>query len=151
MRVLKKNKQKMYYSLFTDSVPVYERDEDGNIIYIDVDGEQVPVEIGVKEPQYGAPVEFYANINSQLNELQAREWGVDQSSVYSTMVVDKGYLPLVAGMLIWRTTPIGWKDEENQIPDSKTADYSVRGIMDEGLSTDQLLLQRVSNNSFVQV
>lgn len=150
MRVLQKNKQRMFYSLYTQSTPVYEKDENGETKYIEVDGEQVPIEVGTKEPHYGKPVEFYANISSKLNELHAREWGVDQSSIYSTLVVPKGYLPLIAGMLIWRTTPIEWEDEENEIPDSTSADYTVCGIMDEGLTTDSLLLQRISNNSFVQ-
>ena len=45
MRSLKKNKQKLYYSLYSEEIPVYERDGDGNIKYIEVDGKQEPVPI----------------------------------------------------------------------------------------------------------
>lgn len=31
MRYLKKNKQKLYYSMYSNEIPVYETDEDGKI------------------------------------------------------------------------------------------------------------------------
>ena len=46
MRLLEKNKQNLKYALQVGEVPVYERDEDGNIIYIEIDGQKVPVETG---------------------------------------------------------------------------------------------------------
>ena len=44
MRTLNRNKQKMYYSLQDGTSPVYMTDDDGNVKYIEVDGEQIPVE-----------------------------------------------------------------------------------------------------------
>lgn len=46
MRSLKKNKQPFYYATYDTEKKVYERDEDGNIKYIEIDGEKIPVEIG---------------------------------------------------------------------------------------------------------
>ena len=43
MRNLKKNKQTMYYALLNKTQPVYERDELGNIIYIEIHSVQFPV------------------------------------------------------------------------------------------------------------
>ena len=63
MRSLKKNKQKLYYATYSDEIPVYETDEDGKIKYTEVDGELVPIPIGIMAG-YNKPVIFYANIAS---------------------------------------------------------------------------------------
>lgn len=146
MRLAKRNYQKMSYSLLSASTPQYETDSSGNIVYTTVDGVQVPVEIGVTEPNYSAPVEFLASISGNLNEMHMRAWGVDQSSVYSEIVCQKGYLPLKVGMLVWRTSEIKWENEAQHIPKASSADYRVVGIMDEGLHEDKLLLQRVTTD-----
>lgn len=57
MRSLKKNKQPFYYVTYDAEKKVYDRDEDGNIKYIEIDGEKIPVEIGT-EPGYSDPVLF---------------------------------------------------------------------------------------------
>ena len=43
MRSLKKNKQPVYYATYDAEKKVYDRDEDGNIKYIEIDGEKNPV------------------------------------------------------------------------------------------------------------
>lgn len=146
MRVSRQNKQKMYYSLYTGTEPVYETDDDGNIVYVTVDGVPVPVEIGTTEAKYGKPVEFKAVISGHLNEMRMRAWGVDQSSIYSEVTCQKDYLPMQIGMLIWRTSDIQYEDEEKTIPLASSADYRVMGIMDEGLYEDKLLLQRITSD-----
>ena len=146
-RTARINKQNMFYSLFGGTKPVYERDSDGNIIYIEVDGEQVPVEAGTQEAEYGTPVPFEANIDSQLNEMHIRAWGVDQSSIYSEIVCQKGYLPLEIGAIIWRTSEIEWEDLEQTIPHQASADYTVVGIRTEGLTEDWFLLQKNSSDN----
>ena len=145
-RLARSNKQKMYYSQFIGKNPVYQTDANGNIVYINVDGENVPVELGTTEAKYGKPVEFKACISSHLNEMQMRAWGVDQSSVYSQVVCQKGYLPLEVGMIVWRTSEIEYEDLAETIPVASSADYRVVGIMDEGLNEDLLLLQRITED-----
>ena len=60
MRSLKKNQQRLQYATYADQITIYERDEDGNIIYVDIDGEQVPSIAGergcreIDSPEQGA-------------------------------------------------------------------------------------------------
>ena len=144
MRTLRKNKQRMFYSLYKSAEPIYEKDEYGNIKYMEIDGVQVPIEVGTREPHYDTPIEFKANIHSELNEMHLKSYGVDQSSIYSEIVVEKGKLPLKIGTIIWRETEIIYEDEEQTTPKQSSADYTVVGIMTEGLNTDAYLLQRNS-------
>lgn len=144
MRVMRKNKQKMYYSLFIESTTVYERDEDGNLIidYVDDEGNVYYREAGTVEEHYDTPIEFHASISSELNELHARSFGVDQSSIYSRLVCSKGELPFKYGVKIWKESPVKWKDEINLIPDADSADYTVTGVQTEYMNEDWYLLQR---------
>ena len=106
MRTLNRNKQKMYYSLQDGTSPVYMTDDDGNVKYIEVDGEQIPVESGETEPHYTEPKLFRANINSTLTDTFIRAFGIDDSSDKATIVCAKGTLPLVKGARIWRNSAI---------------------------------------------
>lgn len=168
------NKQKMYYSLYSGTVPVYETDENGMIVYTEVDGEMYPVEAGTQEARYTMPVEFEANINSELNEMHLRAWGVDQSSIYAEIVCQKDYLPIGIGTIIWRKSPITYDDLPDsfmetdegaflavddtgetylvsntgeRVPHQASSDYTVVGIRDEGLWEDWYLLRRNSSDS----
>lgn len=145
MRTLRKNRQAMFYSLYKSEETVYETDEDGNIKYMEIDGVQVPIEVGTREAHYDTPVEFKANIHSELNEMHVKSYGVDQSSIYSEIIVEKGKLPLKIGTIIWRESEIIYEDEEQTTPKQSSADYTVVGIMTEALHTDSYLLQRNSS------
>lgn len=147
MRTLRKNRQRMFYSLYKSEETVYETDEDGNIKYMEIDGVQVPIEVGTREAHYDTPVEFKANIHSELNEMHLKSYGVDQSSIYSEIIVEKGKLPLKIGTIIWRESEIIYEDEEQTTPKQSSADYTVVGIMTEALHTDAYLLQRNSSES----
>ena len=46
MRTARKVKQSMYYALKGEPQPIYERDDNGNIIYLIHGGEQIPKETG---------------------------------------------------------------------------------------------------------
>lgn len=85
MRSLKKNKQKLYYATYSDEIPVYETDEDGNIKYIEIDGKMIPIPIGTMAG-YNKPVVFYANISAGKGDVQADVFGssVDYSRTIST-------------------------------------------------------------------
>lgn len=142
MRLSRRDKQRMYYSLFANAKDEYERDENGDIVYVEVDGEQVPVELGVKSPSYQKPVQFFSSISSNLNEMHIKSYGVDASSIYSELCVEKGYLPrLTIGSLIWRDNEIEWEDKDKTIPKASSADYTVMGIMREPLTEDFYLLK----------
>ena len=85
---------------------------------------------------------FKASIKSKLNEMRAKEYGVDQSSIYSEIYCEKGKLPFEFGTKIWKNSEIAWIDKENQIPDENSCDYTVKGILDEFLDYDFYLLER---------
>lgn len=146
-RMARINKQIMHYSKYSGTMPVYETDEYGNIVYVNVDGADYPVETGTQEATYATPVEFFAIITSQLNEMHIKAWGVDQSSIYSELICQKGYLPLEVGDIIWRTSEITWDDENQTVPHQASADYTVVGTRTEGLWEDWYLLRRNSSDS----
>ena len=56
------------------------------------------------------------------------------------IVTDKGYLPIKEGDLIWKRSEV--KYDSDGFPDPKSADYTVKGVADEGLTVDLFLLQR---------
>lgn len=145
MRTLKKNEQRMLYSLYLESETVYETDDDGNIIYYtDREGNKYPIEIGSAEPHYSTPVEFYASIKGTLNEAQVKEYGLDQSSIYSQITASKNAIPIVKGSYIWKESEVIYDDEG--YPDVTSADYKVVGVLDESLSVDLYLLNRISKD-----
>lgn len=137
--MLEANKQDMKYSKRGKKVKIYDRDENGNIKYIEVDGEKIPVVL--KEvTDFSDPVPFSANISNKLSEVLVKEFGIDDSSSYCQIVTDKGYLPIKAGDIVWKKSDVG-RDSDGLV-DDKTADYVVKGVADEGLTVDLFLLQK---------
>ncbi|MCI8378611.1 MAG: hypothetical protein HFH72_08855 [Lachnospiraceae bacterium] len=143
MRTSRKNKQPMKYALQNAEIPIYQTDEDGNILYYeDSEGNKIPLETGETEIGFSEPVSFLANINNKLNEVVWAEYGIDDSTKFSQIVADKGVLPLKAGSIIWKKSEVGYKDEAQTIIDDTSCDYVVKGVADEGLSVDLFLLQK---------
>ena len=145
----------MKYSLQDTEMPVYSRDEngeiiyehyedsDGNIIYyLDDEGNKIPLETGETKIGYSIPSDFAANINNKLDEVTWREYGIDNSTNYAQIVASKNAFPLKVGSIIWKNSEVGYKDEAQTIIDDTTADYVVKGVADEGLSVDLFLLQK---------
>ena len=126
MRNLKKNKQTMYYALLNKTQPVYERDELGNIIYIEIDGVQVPVETGDTELVYSEPVKFKGNISTSGGESKETEYGIDSTDYDAVLMMMKNDLPITETSIIWHTSNIGYKDKDKTIIDDKSADYVVK-------------------------
>ena len=137
--MLESNKQKMKYSRQGEKVTIYDRDENGNIKYIEIDGEKIPVVLR-ETIGFSDPVSFSANISNKLSEVLVKEFGIDDSSSYCQIVTDKGYLPIKAGDVIWKKSDVG-RDSDGLV-DDKTADYVVKGVADEGLTVDLFLLQK---------
>lgn len=76
MRSCKKNMQRLYYSLYSEEITIYERDENGEIVYVEVDGVREPVVIGTMTG-YSKPVEFEANISAGRGNSQDAPFGSD--------------------------------------------------------------------------
>lgn len=142
MRLLRKNKQKMKYSLQIGEVPIYERDEDGNIIYIEVDGKKVPVETGETEIGYSDPVEFMGNIAMSGGEAEAKSFGVDISEYDAILLVEKDRIPIDETSLLWHTSEVKYVDEQNTVVDRKSADYSIKRVQ-PSLNFTRYLLKRI--------
>ena len=142
MRLLRKNKQKMKYSLQIGEVPIYERDEEGNIIYIEIDGQKVPVETGETEIGYSNPVEFMGNIAMSGGEAEAKSFGVDISEYDAVLLMEKGRIPIDETSLIWHMSEVKYADEQNTIVDKKSADYTVKRVQ-PSLNFTRYLLKRV--------
>ncbi|PPK77471.1 hypothetical protein BXY41_1169 [Lacrimispora xylanisolvens] len=74
MRGLKRNQKTLYYQLYSEHIPVYEKDLDGNIIPDPVTGE--PLLTGDYTVGYADPVEFKANVSPARSEAQTEPFGV---------------------------------------------------------------------------
>lgn len=142
MRLLRKNMQPMKYSLKDRRVPIYERDENGDIVYIEVDGEKIPVETGEYETGYSAPVDFMGNISMSGGEAEAKEFGMDIGDFDAVIILEKDAIQLTETSIIWHTSPVKYKDEQNTIVDSKSADYAVKRVS-PSLNFTKVLLQRI--------
>lgn len=142
MRLLEKNKQNLKYALQVGEVPIYERDEDGNIIYIEVDGQKVPVETGETEPGYSNPIDFRGNIAMYGGEAEAKSFGVDISEYDAILLMEKNRIPIDETSLIWHTSKVRYIDEQNTIVDRKSADYSIKRVQ-PSLNFTRYLLKRI--------
>ncbi|WP_104804892.1 hypothetical protein [Blautia marasmi] len=125
MRSLRKNTQPLHYATYSEEIKVYQRDENGDIVYIEVDGERVAVEIG-SAPGYNAPVLFYANIAMSGGEAEAREYGFDIGSYEAVLVTTDKSLPISETSRIWHTTEP--KINADGTVDGDSADYSVLAV-----------------------
>lgn len=140
--MLEKNKQDLKYALQIGEVPIYERDEEGNIIYIDVDGQKVPVETGETEIGYDKPVDFRGNIAMSGGEAEAKSFGLDISEYDAVLLMEKGRIPIDETSLIWHMSEVKYADEQNTIVDKKSADYTVKRVQ-PSLNFTRYLLKRV--------
>lgn len=131
----------MKYSLQIGEVPIYERDEDGNIIYIEVDGKKVPVETGETEIGYSDPVEFMGNIAMSGGEAEAKSFGVDISEYDAILLMEKDRIPINETSLLWHTSEVKYVDEQNTVVDRKSADYSIKRVQ-PSLNFTRYLLKR---------
>jgi len=141
MMTLDINKQKMYYANQDSVVPIYERDEYGNIIYYeDEEGNSYPLESGDTKLVYGEPIEFFGNLSMSGGESEAVEFGLDLSQYSAVVVLPKNYINVTETSLIWADTE-PTKDSDGNT-DEYSADYRIVKIS-KSLNFDKLVLQKV--------
>lgn len=132
MRCLKKNKQKLYYALFVDSVPEYELDDEGNRI-----------ETGTNLLLYSEPVSFEGNIALSGSDVTRQEFGVSEDRYEAVLVTNKGQLPITETSLLWYQTEPETKEVEGETyADGTTADYKVLKVV-TSLNNDRYILSKV--------
>lgn len=126
MRTLRKNKQSMKYALQNAEIPIYQTDDDGNILYYeDSEGNKIPLETGETEIGFGEPVSFLSSLAMSGGEAEAQEFGLSISDYNATLLCQKGAYPIVEGSLIWTKSEVEYKDTDNEIIDPVSADYEV--------------------------
>ena len=138
---LKANKQEMKYSRAGQKITIYETDDEGNRKFYETsDGEKIYYT--KKVDGFSEPVSFMANISNKLSEVLVKEFGIDDSTSYCQITTDKGYLPIKSGDYIWKKSDV--RHTKEGLVDILTADYSVKGVADEGLTVDLFLLQKTT-------
>ena len=138
MRSLKKNMQKLYFATYSEEIPVYDRDEDGNIKYIEVDGKQEPVTIGTMAG-YDEPAIFYANIATSGGDAEVKEYGVTSTDYEAVLVTTEKSLPITELSRIWHTSESQHRDDGTV--DGDSADYEVLKVKPSLNSMKYLLRQ----------
>ena len=140
MRENLKNKRKMFYALQLESIPVFETDDEGNIIFAEVDGEEVPVETGDHITVYSEPVGFRANIHGKGGEAEAEAYGVSLGAYDAVLYSTVKSPPITETSLIWVDSEPQFDENEAVIPES--ADYRVKRVP-PSLNEMVYLLERI--------
>lgn len=143
------NKQTMKYSLQGQTVTIYERDDDGNILYegyTDTEGNFIPYldDEGNKIPKvleektgFSEPVDFKANIAFSGGEAQSKEYGFDTADFDAVLLTDRGEYPFKKGDVIWLDSePTSTPDS---LVDETSADFTVVGVKPALKSTKYML------------
>lgn len=139
------NKQAMKYSLQGQTVTIYERDDEGNILYYtDNDGEPYLDSEGNKIPKvleektgFSEPVDFKANISFSGGEAQSKEYGFDTADFDAILLTDRNMLPIQKGDLIWLDSKPTYTSDS--LVDETSADFTVVGTKPALCSTKYML------------
>lgn len=146
MRTARRKTQRMFYSNFHKSEPVYLTDDDGNIVYRTMpDGEQVAVKDGETKEGYDEPTEFWNSISGSLTEDELMAFGGEKRAV-AKITYHKGEFPFRIGTLIWKNSEVGYIEGE---VDENSADYRVMGILDEGQHFYRAIMEKVTKGEGV--
>lgn len=141
MMTLNQNKQKLYYALLDNVVPIYETDDDGNIIYYeDEEGNKIPLETGDTKITYSKPIEFYGNIAMSGGEVETQEFGLNLADYEAILVLGKNTLPITETSLIWQNTEPRFNNDGTV--DENSADYKIVKI-NTSKNYDKYVLSKV--------
>lgn len=139
------NKQAMKYSLQGQTVTIYERDNDGNILYytdndgnpyLDDEGNKMPKVLGEKIG-FSKPEDFKANIAFNGGEAQSKEYGFDTADFDAILLTDRNTLPIQKGDLIWLDSKPTYTSDS--LVDETSADFTIVGIKPALYSTKYML------------
>lgn len=139
------NKQAMKYSLQGQTVTIYERDDDGNILYytdndgkpyLDNEGNKIP-KVLEEKTGFSEPVDFKANIAFSGGEAQTKEYGFDTADFDAILLTDRNMLPVQKGDLIWLDSKPTYTSDS--LIDETSADFTIVGIKPALYSTKYML------------
>lgn len=146
--MLDNNKQSMKYSLQGTTIIIYEKDDEGNILYegyTDTEGNFIPYldDEGNKIPKvleekigFSAPIDFKANIAFSGGEAQSKEYGFDMADFDAILLTSKKKYPFKKGTLIWLDSEPTYT---NELVDETSADFTIVGIKPALYSTKYML------------
>lgn len=156
----------MYYALQIGEVPIYARDNDGNIIYqsytdsdgneifyLDDDGNKIPQETGENQIIYGTPQKFDANIAESGGEAEAQTFGLSVADYEAVALYEKGAYPIVIGALVWRDSkPKCEYDHEVpfEIENSDGEKVTVYSTVPEETSADYRVIKTPTSLNFTR-
>lgn len=121
-RTGRRNRQRLFYSLWLEEQPIYDRDRDGNIR---LDDEGNPIETGDTRDMYSDPLEFHACIVGKGGQVEQQAFGA-YGDYDALLYMKKGDLPLKENTLIWYArTP---KIKGDGTVDDKSADYVIKRV-----------------------
>lgn len=121
MRDCKKNQQNIYYATYSDQITEYYRDSDGNIIYDEIDGEQIP-RIKCERAGYNNPVPFEFETSAGKGTAQTEVFGSDVDFTRTISTTDMS-IPIDELSLVWIEHEPEFLHDGTVDPDS--ADYKV--------------------------
>lgn len=146
MRTARRVKQKMFYSNFHKSEPIYLTDSEGNIVYRTMpDGEQVAVKGGETKEGYDEPTEFMNTISGTLTQEELQAFGGETRAI-AKITYHKGQYPFIVGTLVWKNSEVKHIDDE---VDENSADYRIMGILDDGQHFYRAIMEKVTKGEGV--
>lgn len=139
MRSLKKNQQSLYYATYSGEIKTYQRDEAGNIIYAEVDGEKIQIELGTAAG-YNHPVLFNANISTGRGNAQEEVFGSNVDYTRTIFTTDMN-CPIDELSLIWiENEP---KYNSDGTVDANSADYKVAAHPARSLNSIMIAIKKL--------
>ena len=121
VRLPEANKQKFYYATWLEKSTEYQRDENGNIKYVSVNGKDRPIEKEVPA-HFSNPIAFEASINMGGKRAEAVEYGIDDSDYSAVITTPTGIVDITETSIIWYTSEPTYKGD---YVDEASCDYHV--------------------------
>ena len=121
MRSLRKNMQHIHFATYSSQITIYERDENGEIVYDEIDGELYP-RIIAERAGYNKPVFIDANASAGKGTAQEDVFGKDIDFTRTISTTDLT-LPIDELSLVWIESEPKYLEDGTVDPNS--ADYKV--------------------------
>ncbi len=144
METLMNNETKMKYSLYVGEIVDYERDEDGEIIYEDIDGTMTAVESGT-HAGYLIVNDFEANISFGGQTSEA-EYGLNVTDYDASIVTNLNQFPFDERTIIFVNSEPVIKDGEVQ---KDSADFIIKAVRNS-LNQTKYLLKAIPKGKVIQ-
>lgn len=144
MRLLRRNKQHMYYCLLVGKQPQYVLENGNKVIdRVTSDGTVLYKVTGKTELVYSEPQGFMGNISMSSGEVYETEFGVDVSNYDAVLITNKDELPITETSLLWFNNEPTYKDQDKTIIDGSKADYKVLQVK-PSLNQTKYILGRIN-------